>query len=498
MQLTDLITNTKLLAPEVILALAVCVVLIADMFSSLAASRKVCGALAIAGALAAMFAVGAAPGEASAFGTLTLDSLGGVFKMIFLGGTALCLVFAMNSRELDGYRFGEFAGLMLGAAMGACLLVSANNMAMFVLGLETLSLCSYPLAGFVKHERAPAEAALKYVLYGAVASGVMLFGLGYLYGFGGSLDLTVSMTNLVESGRIGDGAVLLALLLVMAGLGFKIAMVPFHFWCPDVYQGAPTPVTAFLSVVSKAAGFGAILRLFGPAVEAAPAALCILTGVAAMLTMTYGNLTAIRQTDVKRLLAYSSIAHAGYLLMGLAVMNVEAVQAVVMYLIVYALMNLGAFWVVTLLVNRTGSAELVGFRGVATKSWGLAAAMFVFLISLTGLPPTAGFVAKLNLFKAVVDAGLTDAGGDFFSGMSLFYFILAIVGVLNSAVSLYYYMKIVKAMAFDKADEATPGFAPAWGELALAGAMAIMLVALLDFDPLIHAVSGVATMAGVR
>jgi NADH-quinone oxidoreductase subunit N len=248
--------------------------------------------------------------------TMLIDNLAAVFKLIFLGGTALCLIFAMASRELAGYRFGEFAGLMLGATLGACLLVSSNNMAMFALGLETLSMCSYVLAGFVKHERAPAEAALKYVLYGAVASGVMLFGMGYLYGLGGTLELTACVGNLVSAGRMAEPAVLLALLLTLGGLGFKIAMVPFHFWCPDVYQGAPTPVTAFLSVGSKAAGFGALLRVTGPAlmptiaVDSLPMmnatpnfvamyhghmVLSIFFGLLAAVTMTWGNWSPFRR-----------------------------------------------------------------------------------------------------------------------------------------------------------------------------------------------------------
>ena len=484
MTLYELWLNSSTLVPELILAVTLCVVIVLDMFTPLARSRVVCGTLALVGTAWALYALlgyphaaiwRTPPNNPMAFQCLIVqDSLALYFKLLFLLGGGATVLFSMRSRETAGYRQGEYYALLLGAILSACLLVASNNFIMFVLALETLSMCSYVLAGFIKHERRSAEAGLKYMLYGAVASGVMLFGISYLYGMTGTLDIVDAMrffTSRVDSiGRavfISDFSsqimpLLLTIVLVLVGIGFKMAMVPFQFWCPDVYQGAPTPVTAFLAVVSKAAGFGALLRVLLPlfygtgAVVARGLNLPLLFGILAVATMTFGNLAAIRQTDVKRLLAYSSIAHAGYILMGFTVYSAESLQAMLFYFFVYLFMNLGAFWVVIVLINRLGSPELSRWRGAALKAPFLFVLMFICLISLTGIPPTAGFIGKLLLFKVVLGAGISAMQNGAMTPVATAYIALAVIGVLNSAVSLFYYMKIAKAMVFDRAEDDAP------------------------------------------
>ena len=510
MNWTTLIRDSRLLLPEIVLALAICAVLLAGMRSSFEGGRRLCAGIGLVGVaaacgwtLAALLHFSGAP--LMLFSQcVVFDSLALAFKLIFLAGAGLGLLFALFSREIGDYRFSEFAALLMGAALGACLLASSNNLALFLLGFETLSLCCYVLAGFAKRDRRSAEAGLKYMLYGCVASGIMIFGFSWFYGIAGTLNIVRGMPEFgrqLSSGP-GSAAALMALSLILAGLGFKLAMVPFHFWCPDAYQGSPTPVTAFLAVVSKAAGFAALLRLLVALPGAVPPVQFVfphsgfetlrpLFGILAVVTMTLGNLIALRQSDVKRLLAYSAIAHAGYLLLGVAVLSAQAVEAMLAYLMVYLFMNFGAFWVVELLINRTGSSEISAYRGAASRSPFLFGALFVCLVALTGLPPTAGFAAKFLLFKVVVGAGIAGMQAD--GGLTAqagFYFILALAGVLNSVVSLFYYMKIAKAMVFEE-PAAEFSLSPTWGEAACAAALVMPVLLLLDFSPLLELLKGV-------
>jgi NADH-quinone oxidoreductase subunit N len=518
MTLDDFMLLCGALAPELILTLTICAAILADMLVPLRHSRAVCHTLALLGVLAALGVVChgyfAPPvlTDAAANPILAMvrhDGLTRFFQLLFMLGTALAVVFSSRSRELAGYRQGEYYALMLGGTLAASLLVAANDWILFVVALETLSMCSYVLAGFIKHERRSAEAGLKYMLYGAVASGVMLFGISYLYGLSGTLDIAAGMAQLTVRYRAGMDvpAIVFSAILLLTGLGFKMALVPFHFWCPDVYQGAPTPVTAWLSIVSKAAGFGALMRVMKgcflgeliSSVYLPPGDGLILMpqaalGLLAVVTMTWGNLVALRQTDAKRLLAYSSIAHAGYMLMGLAVLDGDAIKAVAAYFFLYLFMNMGAFWVVIVLVNRLGGSELERFRGVARRAPFLFAMLFIFLIALTGLPPTAGIAAKIILFKAVVGAGIRAMGpeGAALSPAALGWFLLALAGMVNSAVSLFYYMKFSCIMAFKDAPEAAPlGHSLADGAIALA--LAVPTVALIYFAPVMTLVDVVAS-----
>jgi NADH-quinone oxidoreductase subunit N len=312
-----------------------------------------------------------------------------------------------------------------------------------------LSITSYVLAGFLKKERRSSEAALKYLVYGALSSGVMVFGFSILFGMVGSLKLS-EVGGFVAGNMTGEygAAVTVATVMVLMGFCFKIAAFPFHFWCPDVYEGAPTPVTTFLAVCSKAAGFGLILRFVNDVFIVGGdggfgAEIAFFVGILSAVTMTYGNITAIKQDNLKRLLAYSSIAHAGYLLMGVAAFfaamdGAGKVDAVVFYLIAYLIMNLGAFGVVIYLANRFGRETIEGYKGLGWRAPYCCGFMVIFLLSLTGIPPTIGFIGKWKLFVAVIDQGM---------------YWLAVVAAVNSVVALFYYFRIAKALFFESPAE---------------------------------------------
>ena len=383
------------------------------------------------------------------FGMIRLDEFAIFFKILLILATSATILFSLRSEELDVKLKGEYYALLLAVTFGMFLMASSTNLLMIFISLETVSLTSYILAGFLTHSPRSSEAAFKYITYGAVASGTMLFGLSLIFGMTGTGDLAEISTRLpavLASGDVTALGLLIAITFILAGVGYKIASVPFHMWSPDVYEGAPIPITAFLSVASKAAGFALFLRFFYSGFKA-PGILDsvdwgLLLAVVSALTMTVGNLAALPQRNVKRLLAYSSIAHGGYLLMGGVLMPSDGfsdgLSAILFYLIVYLFMNLGAFYVVILVANDSGSEMIEGFRGLSSRSPLVAFAMMIFLVSLTGIPPFAGFFGKFFLFKAVIDSG--------------FYW-LAFIGLLNSVISLYYYARIIKSMYFESADE---------------------------------------------
>lgn len=483
--------NLLAIGPELALTATIVLVLIADLLvGDRPARRATLATLSIAGLAASAAAFWMLPdGGAAAFGGLVSgDGLGRFFRGLFLVAAFFGVSFGALSDEVPAQRFGEFAALMLTTTLGMCFLVSAQNLLMVVLALELTSLPSYILAGFRRGDRRSSEAALKYVIFGAGASGLMLYGFSLLYGMAGTLDLSALGPALNAKAAGGSvvvrAGIALAALLSIAGFGYKVAAVPFHQWCPDVYEGAPTPVTAFLSVGPKAAGIVALLRFvvvgFDASVATPPAGGLpwpMLLGILAIATMTLGNLAAVPQDNVKRLLAYSSIAHAGYLLMGVAVGTPEAIQAVMVYAPIYLLMNLGAFLAVLAVREKTGNETVADYRGLGNRSPLLALALAIFLFSLTGLPPFAGFIGKFYLFAAVMQA------------KTPFFYVLAIVGVLNSVVSLFYYARLVKAMFL----EASPTGAPA----VPMPAAATFLLALLAIPTLILGVwwSPLATLA---
>ena len=447
--------------PSLLLAITAGVIILQDLFEERQTNAS--PFLALFGLGVAAFSLVmripmmATPRELFA-GMIALDPFAWSFQLFFLIVAAIAVVISMRSREIQEHR-GEYFALLIVLTLGMSMLAAANDLLMVYLALETVSIVSYVLTGWKQHSKRSSEASLKYVLYGAVASGVMLYGLSLLYGMTGSTDFH-DVADRLAAGSMPIGATI-ASLMVFAGFAYKIASVPFHMWAPDVYEGAPTPVTAFLTVGPKAAGFAAMIRFFfvvlatpsgaeGPTqlwVPMAAPGWPILIGLLAVATMTVGNFSAIGQTSVKRMLGYSSIAHAGYMLMGLVVLSQEGLRSVLFYLVVYCAMNIGAFVVVAAVADETGSEDLRAFRGLGTRHTFSAVAMAIFLFSLIGLPPMAGFAGKLHLFFGVIHKGIEVGGG------LNWYNLLALAAVLNSVVSLYYYAKIIKAMFLETTDE---------------------------------------------
>lgn len=438
-------------SPEILLVIFAAAGIILDLFIKNRESEKV-AYLSLVGVGCVLVAVlfthaslGANESISLFLGMIRLDSFGIFFKVILLLATAATILFSLRSEELDARLKGEYYTLLLAVTLGMFLMASSTNLLMIFISLETVSLTSYILAGFLTHNPRSSEAAFKYITYGAVASGTMLFGLSLLFGMTGTGDLGQISTRLAEmlpTGEISPLAVLISITFILAGVGYKIASVPFHMWSPDVYEGAPIPITAFLSVASKSAGFALFIRFFysgfGSSELMQSVDWTLMLAIVSALTMTVGNLAALPQRNVKRLLAYSSIAHGGYLLMGGVLLTSEGLGAILFYLVVYLFMNLGAFYVVVLIANEVGSEMVEGYRGLSARAPLVAGAMAIFLFSLTGIPPFAGFFGKWLLFTAVIDKGL---------------YWLAFVGLLNSVVSLYYYARIVKAMYLETPEE---------------------------------------------
>jgi NADH-quinone oxidoreductase subunit N len=416
-------------------------------------------ALAFLGWSAGLLAIQPPDGQVLFNGMIANDAFATFFKWLFLAAGALTILIASQGRDFPPGKIGQFYALLLSIVLGMFLMASATDLLMVYLGLELVSMVSYVLAGYRKGDRKAAEGSLKYVIYGGVASGVMLFGMSYLYGLTGTTNL-LELASRISALEAGAGlslaatrvALVVAIVFVLAGVGYKVAAVPWHMWCPDVYEGAPTPFTAFLSVGPKAAGFALAIRLFQSAFTE-PGATGLQTavagipwpavlGVLAAITMTLGNLTALSQTNLKRLLAYSSIAHAGYTLMGLSAVSDLGNQAVMIYMLIYLVMNLGAFVVVILVAEATGSENILDYRGLGRRHPLAAVAFTIFLFSLTGLPPFAGFAGKWYLFYAIFERIPGPGGG--------WYALLALVGALNTAVSLYYYVRVVRAMFIDQ------------------------------------------------
>ena len=417
-------------------------------------------------------------------GMIRLDGFAIFFKILLLLATAATILFSLRSEELDVKLKGEYHALLLAITFGMFLMASSTNLLMIFISLETVSLTSYILAGFLTHSPRSSEAAFKYITYGAVASGTMLFGLSLLFGMAGTGDITQISSQIgtvLESGDVSALGVLIAITFILAGIGYKIASVPFHMWSPDVYEGAPIPITAFLSVASKAAGFALFLRFFYTGFNTPEIIQSIdwglLLAIVSALTMTVGNLAALPQRNVKRLLAYSSIAHGGYLLMGAVLLTPEGLGAIIFYLIVYLFMNLGAFYVVVLITNESGSEMIEGYRGLSSRAPYVAGAMAIFLFSLTGIPPFAGFFGKWLLFNAVISKGL---------------YWLAFIGLLNSVVSLYYYARIIKAMYLESAED-TDIFSFSKSTLALLGVFVVPTI-LIGFLNIFYSLSGKITL----
>jgi len=422
-------SNLYLLSPEISLLAVALLVIFFDLFTG---RRRVLGWISAVGLLLPfVFTITLWGTSDTAFGgALVVDQFSLFFKLFFLVVTALVIFSSINySRKFAPFR-GEFYALLLLATTGMMLLASTRELISIFVALELTGIPLYVLAGFLRDDKS-SEAGLKYLLLGAIASAVLLYGMAMVFGLTGSTYLSSIAAAVSAQGLAGNAGLLMAIVLLVAGFGFKLATVPFQMWVPDVYEGAPTPITAYLSVASKAAGFAVVLRIFYEALGPASMDWGMIFAVLAAITMTVGNIVALTQTNIKRLLGYSSISHAGYLMIGLAAATSTGSSAVLFYLGCYAVMNLGAFIAIIAISNRIGSDEIADYSGMAKRSPWLAAGLALCLISLTGIPPTAGFMAKLYIFSAGVDANLIW---------------LVIVGVLNAVIAAYYYLRIVKLM----------------------------------------------------
>jgi NADH-quinone oxidoreductase subunit N len=356
-------------------------------------------------------------------GMLRFDWLGFAFKMFFLFAAGITSLFFKDMEALN--RRAEIFFLLLAATLGMCLMASSADLVMLYLAIETTSIPLYLLAGFLKKDEKSTEAGFKYMLFGALTSAVLLYGFSLIFGFTGK-------TGLYDLSRYFGTFNLVAVgitFLVLTGLAFKVSLFPFHFWAPDVYEGAPTPVAGFLSTASKAAGFAVLVRLFIAVFPSLSSDWSLILAILATLTMTVGNLIALAQKNVKRLLAYSSIAHAGYAMIGVVAFTQLGFASVVFYLLGYVLTNLLAFGIVSLVGSAAGSDEASAYAGLSRRSPALGLAALVAFLSLAGMPPFVGFVAKFLVFSAAIEGG---------------WVWLAIVGVLNSIVGLYYYLNVLK------------------------------------------------------
>ena len=365
-------------------------------------------------------------------GAYIVDHLSVFFTFIFCISSALAILVSVDFNKREGIKVGEYYSLILFCTVGMVLLASATDMIMIFLGIEIVSISLYVLAGIRRNDPKSNEAALKYFLLGAFATGFLLYGMTLLYGSTGSTKLVMIASAIRNGGVASEPLLLMGIVLLIIGLGFKVAAVPFHMWAPDVYQGAPTPVTAFMAVGPKAASLAAFYRIFSEAIPQLSPSWEILLCVVSVITMFVGNLGAIMQTNIKRLLAFSSVAHVGYLIIAIIAKNSLSSSALMFYMLTYAFMIFGTFGIVILL-GRKGdeNLEIENYSGLAYKHPVLALSMTIFLLSLGGLPPLAGFVAKFFVFSAALKEG---------------FLILVIIAVLNSAVSLYYYLKVIVFM----------------------------------------------------
>jgi NADH-quinone oxidoreductase subunit N len=465
--------------PELILTAGALLIVLVDLGLE---EKSILGDTALLFSAGALLLIGLEPFTTGAWlfnRMLVYDSFAIFFRALIALAAIVAVWMSIGSREVDSCERGEYYAVLLASTLGMFLMAESANLLMAYLALELVSLTSYVLTGILKHNRRSHEAALKYLIYGGVASGTMIYGMSWIYGLAGSLDFNVINRALFSSPQVPALALFIALVLILAGMGYKVASVPFHMWAPDVYEGAPIPITTFLAIGSKAAGFALLTRFFYPAISrlAATGSWQVLKGVEwpqllliiCVLTMTLGNLAALQQDNMKRLLAYSSIAQAGYALMGFVLLSNEGIRAMLVYLFAYYVMDAGAFLVVMIVANATGREDIEAYKGLAWRGGAAPAiALAIFLLSLTGIPATIGFIGKFYVFAAAIREQ---------------FYILAIIGILNSVVSLYYYMRPVKEMFLEQPDgDERPITMEVWN-YGLMGVLAVATIALGLYPP---------------
>lgn len=500
--LTYILDGLKFLKPEIAITISLVVLVTVDLILG-KKNKQILPFIALAGLLiTGLFIIqqfeisgfASVQNNAGNFGLIAVDAFGNYFKLIIILSSIFIVLFSIASSEIKNAfdRHGEYYALIFGMILGMMFMISSADLILIYLSIELVSLASYVLAGFTKQSLRNSEASLKYIIYGGVASGIMLFGISILYGIMGTTNL-YAINTILQNGAFQPLALIISCILIFTGFGFKISVAPFHFWTPDVYEGAPIAITAYLSIASKAAGFALLIRFikitFIQSINSSGywQLLSIIDWksfliMISILTMTLGNFSALWQDNLKRMLAYSSIAHAGYILLGLAVLSDQGIIAILIYFLVYLFMNLGAFFVVMIIANRIGSEEIDEYDGIGYTAPLLAVSLGVFLVSLTGLPPTAGFIAKLYLFIALVDAKMI---------------VVAIIALLNTVVSLYYYVRVLKHMflAKPKSEESKITISLA-DTLVLVALLAPIFIFGLYFTPIVDLAKSSITLLG--
>jgi NADH-quinone oxidoreductase subunit N len=438
------VSGLVLLVPEIALSATALALILAARRLERARTAATFVVLAAALVIASGFSFSSAGPDVGFGGTLAGDGYARFFDVLFAATLAATALLSIRHVDSARVRPGEFYALLLLAGTGMLLAASAMDLLILYLGLELTTLCSYVLVGITREKKASIEGAIKYFLLGSLASALLLYGIGLTYGTTGATDFRSIASSAALPGLVGNPLLLAGVVLIVLGLAFKISAVPFHAWAPDAYQGASAPVAAFLAAGSKAAGLAAIVRVcvvaFAPQHSLWSS---LLVGVAA-LSIVLGSLVALSQTNMKRLLAYSSISHAGYALLGLISGTPDGASATMIYAFVYAFMTLGAFGVVIALDER--GENLSGYHGLAKTNPGTAALMFLFLLSLTGIPPTAGFAAKFAVILSVVGAGHVG---------------LAVLAVVCSVISAFFYLRVAVYMYMTEPQGAPPGRFPA-------------------------------------
>lgn len=426
------IINILAAMPEIIVISAACLLLMVDLFLRKGQKHIIAYLSLIVILIAAGETLRLSGGNIQVFYRMfAADSFSAFFKMLFYLSTALCILLSINYAKIEDIEHGEYYILMLFALSGMMIMASAIDLISIYVGLELMAISVYVLTGFMRGAVRSNEAAMKYVILGAVSSGILIYGISLVYGITGTTQLK-DIANILSSQTSRDHGLILAIIFLVAGFGFKVAAAPFHMWAPDVYEGAPTPITAFMSVGPKAAAFAVFLRVFMDALAPAAADWTAIIAVISVLTMALGSFVALVQTNIKRMLAYSSIAHAGYGLLGFVAGGRDGIASVMLYMLIYTFMNIGIFGaIITMRKGNVLGENISEYTGLAKVNKGMALLMLIFLFSLAGIPPTAGFVGKFYIFMALIQKGFIS---------------LAVIAVIMSSVSAYFYIRIVMLM----------------------------------------------------
>ncbi|NJD55775.1 MAG: NADH-quinone oxidoreductase subunit N [Nitrospirae bacterium] len=468
--------NLAPVMPEIVMTCLAILLLMADLVIR---QKDTLGLISIISAGIVLYLVLGSSGETFA-GMFISDGYSMFFKLIFLANLILTVLISSRYLQIMRINFGEYYALMMFATLGMMLMASAADIIVLYLGLELMALSTYVLAGFIRYDMRSNEAAIKYLLLGAFASAILLYGTSMIYGLTGTTNLKGIAAYIMNNNIAGNPVLMLSMVFFAVAFSFKIAAVPFHMWAPDAYEGAPTPITAFMSVGPKAAGFAVLGRIFLTAFASVRADWSMVLIPIAVLTMAIGNIVALSQTNIKRMLAYSSIAHAGYMLLGIISGTPAGLSSVLNYMLIYALMNVGAFAVVIMLRSEGFAGENISdYEGLSKTHPTAAALMLIFMFSLTGIPPMAGFMGKFYLFMSAINAGYTS---------------LVVVAVLFSAISAYFYLRIVMLMYMKEPRESVQlNTSPGLGLALAMTAVAVILIGVLPGKVLALAQMAVAS-----